>query len=188
MADIRYFYKVLAEYEIACNTFKTMQHDEMYLNHIAYLLQQTVEKTLKGFLDFVGVTIPITHDIEKLCKMSDNNGSSIKLTKWIKDNSDTITRWESDTRYNFDYAVELNKLIIGFEEIQKFLDINRISRKQLLNEEEKSNLRDILPKVIVPKNELEWNVYYSVFEKQINRKLKKTKTKDNIKELKGFDR
>lgn len=93
MRDIRVFKSALADYNIAVNTFNTMEHDEMYLNSIAYHLQQSVEKTLKGFIDFVGVIKPFTHDIDELCRMSKNNGSCVKLTEWVIDNADTITRW-----------------------------------------------------------------------------------------------
>lgn len=161
MCDIRLFKKAYANYNLAENTFKTMEHDEMYLNLIAYNLQQAVELTLKAYLGFIDV-IPNTHDIDRLCRMLKGTGSSIILTNWILDNTDTITRWECDTRCSKDYSVELKKIIIGLQEIKKFLHLNGISYDSRLSVEDKNNLLKLCPKGFQPRDEFEWNCYYSV--------------------------
>lgn len=33
----------------------------------------------------VGVTVPNTHDIDKLVRMSKNNGSKVVLTEWLEE-------------------------------------------------------------------------------------------------------
>lgn len=79
---------------------------------------------------------------------------------------------ESDTRYNFDYCVELSKVKIGLTEIKLFLDLNRIATNKLITDDMKKELLLVLPKTLVPSNEFEWNIYYSVFEKQLKNETK----------------
>ena len=120
MCDIRFFKSAYTDYELAVSIFQIPRNDEAFINAVAYHLQQSVEKILKAFLECQGVTVPNTHDIDKLLRMSKDNGSKIILTEWIEEKADTITRWEADTRYNVDYHVEVGKIQKGIEEIGKF--------------------------------------------------------------------
>ena len=141
----------------------------MYLNDVAYNLQQCVEKTLKAFLECKGITIPQTHNIHKLIAMSENNGSVVSITDWISQNRYEIETWESDTRYNFDISLELERIQLGLKEVKKFLDINHMSYtlNPELTEEMKDKLRTKLPKNLVIHDDFEWNCYYSIFKKQL---------------------
>ena len=80
MCDIRYFRRAFLDYRAAENLLKEPENDEAYMNAVAYHLQQAVEKTLKAFLECVGVTVPNTHDIDKLARMTRDNGSAAVLT------------------------------------------------------------------------------------------------------------
>lgn len=40
--------------------------------------------------------------------MTQNNGSVCTVTPWIKEHAQQLTEWESQTRYNFEYYLELN--------------------------------------------------------------------------------
>lgn len=54
MCDIRYFKSAYHCYDMAANLMKFYKNDEMYLNDVAYNLQQCIEKTLKAFLECKG--------------------------------------------------------------------------------------------------------------------------------------
>ena len=102
MSDIRYFKSAYHCYDVAVNLMKLYQYDEMYLNDVAYHLQQCVEKTLKAFLECRGVTVPQTHSIRKLISMSANNGSVAVVTDWLAENQYEIETWKSDSRYKYE--------------------------------------------------------------------------------------
>lgn len=40
------------------------------------------------------------------------------MNEWLEDKADTVTRWETDTRCNMDYSVELEKVKQGLEQIR----------------------------------------------------------------------
>ena len=171
MCDIRLFRRAYLDYRSAEKLLKMPENDEAYMNNVAYHLQQAVEKTLKAFLECVGVTVPNTHDIDKLVRMSVNNGSKVELTDWIEDKTDMLTRWETDTRYDIDYCVEEKKVQIGLLEVKKFLEINGLKpdlRKELQDTEVKTKLRQCFPKGFEPKDDFEWNCFYQIFRKKIS--------------------
>ena len=170
MCDIRLFRSAYSEYKLAVSIFKLPDNDEMFLNSIAYHLQQSVKKVLKAFLECKGVTVPNTHDIYKLVRMSHDNGSNVCLTSWIDEKADTITRWEMDTRYNMDYYVEEEKIREGIKEIGAFFEMNGIKetlRTELSDETVKEKLRSFFPKNFQPASDFEWNCYYQIYRKKM---------------------
>lgn len=170
MCDIRFFKSAYHCYDVAANLMRYYEQDEMYLNDVAYNLQQCVGKTLKAFLECRGVTIPQTHNIHKLISMSENNGSAVIITDWITQNRYEIEAWESDTRYNFDISLEFERVQRGLQEVKKFLDINHMSYtlNPELTDEMKDKLRIKLPKNLVIRDNFEWNCYYSIFKKLLS--------------------
>ncbi len=180
MCDIRYFRRAWLDYKAAEVLLEKPQNDEAYMNSVAYHLQQAVEKTLKAFLECVGVTVPNTHDISRLVRMSQNNGSRVVITEWIDDKSDMLTRWETDTRYDIDYCVEKNKVLEGLSEVKHFLDVNGLYdglREELQDEKTKNCLMSFLPKGYQPSSDFEWNCYYQIYRK----KLEKPNTEEQEK-------
>lgn len=171
MCDIRYFKSAYHCYDVAVNLMKFYDFDEMYLNDVAYNLQQCIEKTLKAFLECKGVTVPQTHNLHKLISMSKNNGSIVKITEWIIENQYEIESWEADTRYNFDICLELEHIKRGLAEVKRFLDANYLSFElnPELTEEVKEKLKKHLPKSLNIRDNFEWNCYYNIFKKQIER-------------------
>lgn len=136
---------------------------------VAYHLQQAVEKALKAFLECAGVPVPNTHDIDKLVRMSKNNGSCAVLTDWIVEKADMLTRWETDTRYDVDYCVEEKKVRAGLEEIGKFLELNGLKedlREELQEPGAKENLVLCFPGKYRPDSDFEWNCMFQVFRKR----------------------
>ena len=87
MCDVRLFKSAYLDYQAALTLYKTPFPDEMFLNIAAYHLQQCVEKTLKGALECVGVTVPNTHRIPKLLQMVIHNGANVKVTEWVDDHA-----------------------------------------------------------------------------------------------------
>lgn len=169
MCDIRYFKSAYHCYDAAKNNMKFYVNDEMYLNDAAYNLQQCVEKTLKAFLECKGVTVPQTHSIHKLISMSKNNGSSVVITDWIEQNRFEIETWESDTRYNFDMCLELDRIKEGLQEVKVFLDVNHLSYElnPEITDDIKLKLKKKMPQNIVVRDAFEWNCYYNIFKKTL---------------------
>lgn len=68
--------------------------DEMDLNWISFLVQQSIELALKHYIEFIGKRPRTTHDILELLEQIDT-GDFDELYPW----SGTITEMESKTRY-----------------------------------------------------------------------------------------
>lgn len=170
MCDIRMFRLAYADYELALSIFKIPRNDEMFVNAIAYHLQQSVEKLLKAFLECTGVTVPNTHDIDKLVRMSKDNCSRAIITEWLEEKSDMLTRWETDTRYNLDYQVEMSKVKSGLEHIGELFEVNGLRmelREELKDINIKEKLRSYFPKSYEPEDEFEWNCFYQIYHKKL---------------------
>lgn len=170
MCDIRLFKSAYTDLELADEIYRIPRNDEAFLNGVAYHLQQSVEKLLKAFLECKGVTVPNTHDIYKLVRMSRDNGSNIILTEWLENRADTLTRWEMDTRYNMDYSIESEKVREGIAEIKHLFEINGIQRElrtELADQSTKNKLAAFFPKFFVPADNFEWNCYYQIYRKQL---------------------
>lgn len=94
-----------------------------------------------------------------------NNGSSVVITDWIKNNSYVLESWESETRYNFDFFIEWSKVQEALTEIEKFLSINGLSDK-LMPDMDKDIVRKYLPADIEPQSNFEWNCYYNILARK----------------------
>lgn len=168
MCDMRYFKSARHKFNAAIVLLKDYEYDELFLNDVAYYLQQCIEMTLKAYLECVGVTVPNTHQIRKLINMSRNNGSPAVITQWVEEHCGEITEWEANTRYNFDYYLELNFLKEAIKVIEIFLEKNGLT-EQLdirITEDVKRKILQRMPSKAAPKSNLEWNVYYRVFSKK----------------------
>lgn len=176
MCDIRYFKRARHAYDTAVLVIPQYQADELYIYTAAYHLQQSVEQTLKAFLECKGVTVPETHQISKLLRMTADNGSACIITPWIEENAVQLSEWESNTRYNFDYYLELDFIKKGIAEIGKFLCINGLTNDPdpELTKERKSVLLTLIPKDQKDADNFTMNIYFHVFRKQIDRNLRKT--------------
>ena len=170
MCDIRYFRRAKHNYDNAVLVLKHYKTDELYLLDAAYKLQQSVEFTLKAFLECKGVTVPETQQVNKLLRMTKDNGSACIITPWIAKNAIQLSEWESNTRYNFDYYLELSSVQEGIVEIGHFLEINGLTfeKDPALTKEAEMKLLQKLPKDIVISDVFELNVYYHVFKKSLS--------------------
>ncbi|MCD8216549.1 MAG: HEPN domain-containing protein [Clostridiales bacterium] len=170
MCDIRYFKSAYHNYEVAEKLMQYYQSDELFLNDVAYNLQQCIEKTLKAFLECKGVTVPQTHSIRKLVDMSKNNGSVVEITDWVRENVYEIESWEADTRYNFDMVLQVERISVGLREVKGFLNMNYLKPvlDAKITDEVKKQLREKMPRNIEIRDDFEWNCYYSIFRKQLS--------------------
>ena len=118
-------------YKMAEKNFDFILEDDVYLNLVGYLLQQSLELALKHLLEINGIKYPKTHSIRDLIEMLPEGYS----TSDIEVISDTVTSWESKTRYIKNFRLSKRQLEEGFEVIGKFLNAINVN---------KSNINDLL--------------------------------------------
>lgn len=169
MCDVRLFKSALLNYQAALSIYQTPYNDEMFLNNAAYHLQQSVEKTLKGALECVGVTVPNTHRIPKLLDMTVHHGANLTITEWIDEHAEMLSAWEAETRYNMDFVVEKRKLDKAFPAVKEFLGCNGIRedlRPELRDAQVMNRLRACVPEEKQNSSAFDWNCYYIMFAKK----------------------
>ena len=88
--------------------------DEIRLNTVGYLLQQSIELALKHHLELNGIEYPRTHDIDSLLALC-AEGEFEELEPW----AETITAMESKTRYIKNYRLAVRKV----DQIMKLADV-----------------------------------------------------------------
>lgn len=166
MCDVRLFRSAFMDFLTAKQIYETSYNDEMYLNNAAYHLQQSVEKTLKGSLECVGITVPNTHKITKLLAMIAHHGAHIKITEWLDDHSEMLSSWEAEPRYNIDFLVEKRKLDKAIPEVETFLKINGICeelRDELKDPKTRETLLKCLPEEKRTCSDFDLNCYFIMF-------------------------
>jgi len=68
MSVIRKWFEIASDHlRVAVNTFENMQPKQIDIS--CYQTQQTVEKTLKGFLLYNNIEAPETHNLVMLCQL-----------------------------------------------------------------------------------------------------------------------
>ncbi len=72
--------------------------DEYAVTAATYHIQQAIEKTLKGLILINGGQPEFTHNINKLIQHCNNLG--IEITDELDDISETLTIWETSSRYD----------------------------------------------------------------------------------------
>ena len=109
--------KAEANYNIAVMIYKQMTGDEIYLNYVGYNLQQATEILIKYQIELSGHTPRKTHDIRMLLQFARANEIDLVLDPFIVTHADSITMWESQTRYILNYRVELDLINQGLKAI-----------------------------------------------------------------------
>lgn len=173
MCDIRYFKAAHHHFVCAQELIKNCSWDEQFINDTAYQLQQCVEFTVKAFLECKGVTVPETHQLAKLFRMCEDNGAACIITEWIQEHAQMLTEWESQTRYNFDYYLELQTVNQAIKEIKVFLEMNGLTytKDPSLTEAYEQALLALLPKNKRDCDTFSMNIYFHVFKKKLDNKL-----------------
>ena len=89
----------LADFDFkTCETMEAHFPDEFAVRTAAYHLQQAVEKILKAVILFGGENPAFTHDIGRLADHCSKLG--ISLGDELENVADTLTLWESKSRYD----------------------------------------------------------------------------------------
>lgn len=97
--------------QMAKNNLSLMQNmqDEVYLNYIAYHVQQATEKMLKFKLEMQGEKYPHTHRIGVLVDECLKLG--IEIPELIQDYDVVITEWATGTRYDSSFVTSKRQLL-----------------------------------------------------------------------------
>lgn len=109
-----------ANYNIAKDLYKIKNTDELYLNAIAYHIQQAVELTIKHILEVNGISYPWEHSIQMLLDLVDDNNIMLKESQWIRLNAERLTSWESSTRYTKGFLVEKKYVELALDKLSNF--------------------------------------------------------------------
>lgn len=110
--------------QMAKNNLSLMQtmHDDVYLNYIAYHVQQATEKMLKFQLEMQGEKYPHTHRIGVLIDECLTFG--IEIPELIQDYDVVITEWATGTRYDSSFVTSKRQLLKVMECLENwFTDI-----------------------------------------------------------------
>lgn len=83
--------------------------DNIYLNYIAYHVQQSVEKMLKLQIELLGESYPRTHNIAVLVDRCIE--LSIDVPELIQDCDVMITEWATGTRYDSSFVTSKRQLV-----------------------------------------------------------------------------
>ena len=95
--------------------------DELFLNQIAYLIQQAYEMTIKFLLENDGVEYPKTHDIDQLIRLAGERGVELYISEYLDEHSEMISQWESKSRYVLGYLVEYRKIERALEDLRLYI-------------------------------------------------------------------
>lgn len=94
-----------SDFEFGKDSYERLKQttDQLYLNKVAYFIQQAVEKLLKFQLELHDVVYPKTHDIGRLIDLCLEK--NIQVPDKIVDMDREITMWCTATRYDCDFYV-----------------------------------------------------------------------------------
>jgi HEPN domain-containing protein len=94
--------------------------DEVYMNYIAYHVQQATEKMLKFLLELRGHTYPRTHKIGVLIDECLNY--NISVPELIQDYDVVISEWATGTRYDSKFVTSKRQLKKVLDTLEKWFE------------------------------------------------------------------
>ena len=114
--------KSLSDYNVSVYLMRSPLPLEDKIDHCLFHLEQAIEKALKFYLRYKGVTYMKIPDIQKLLQLCESNG----LPKFgiIEQNVDDITDWGIKPRYNFYHIEDINiyyLVIYGYCQLYNYL-------------------------------------------------------------------
>ena len=117
--------KAKANYLAAKTLYTVHGDDEGILNFVGYHLQQAAELYLKDLLENAGVDYPRTHEIAELLDLCVDVGVVPNQYDFLFSQSDTLTVWESKTRYVKNYHAQRAKVIDALEKLGTIFEKER---------------------------------------------------------------
>lgn len=117
-----YYEKALSNFKTAKIIFNHASNDEEQLNMVGYHLQQSIELAIKHILALNGIAFQKTHDLDQLISLADSNNIELYLPEYIKEKADTISLWESKTRYVMGFKVEVKRITKTIEEVGTYFE------------------------------------------------------------------
>ncbi|MGL5675282.1 MAG: HEPN domain-containing protein [Cellulosilyticaceae bacterium] len=110
-----------ADYKFAKMNFEYLKttSDDMFVNMIAYHIQQAVEKLLKYLIEVKGKRYPKTHDITELIDACEP--LNITIPEEIINNDVLITKWCTQTRYNINFKASIRKIELLLPVVEEWL-------------------------------------------------------------------
>ena len=95
----------------AKSIYKFKTDDELFLNIVAYHIQQAIEMAIKHELELEGKTYPYSHDIGELIELSSGLAEFEEYEKLYLTASQ-ISEFESHTRYDKNYLASAKMISI----------------------------------------------------------------------------
>lgn len=123
--------KAEGNFRFAVKNYHTLSGDELELNIIGYLLQQSAELAIKHVLEINGIRYEKTHQIEDLIDSCEDKDIPLQYTEEFYNFAPAITKWESKTRYIKSYVVAKKQIDRGFVLVKEFLLANGASEENL---------------------------------------------------------
>ena len=114
--------RAIANYNAAVVLKDNLSVDELFLNQIAYDIQQAYEMAIKYLLELSGVEYPKTHDIDQLIRIANQTGVDLCISEYLDEHSEMISQWEAKSRYVMGYLVELRKIDRALIDLKEYLE------------------------------------------------------------------
>ena len=119
--------RAITNYNAAIVLRENLNVDELFLNQIAYNIQQAYEMAIKYILELNGIEYPKTHDIDQLIRIANKSDIDLYISEYLDEHSEMISQWESKSRYVMGYLVESKKIDRALTDLRIYLE--KIERK-----------------------------------------------------------
>ena len=106
--------KAIGNYKVATIIKEQMGSNKIYLDHVAFYLQQSVEMCLKYQLE--------NNDIDQLIQAGRQGGVDIIMVDYIMEHSKMISSWETRAGNLSDDYLEAKDIEVAMAGVSDFLD------------------------------------------------------------------
>ncbi len=122
----------IAQSDLRMANFAISTGDECDLRMAAYHIQQAVEKALKQILEDYGVSYTKTHKLYRLSALLPDSQAVLSrdLLALLKPGLYVLTVWESESRYNTEFAASREEVLEMFSLAQAVLEAYALFEKQ----------------------------------------------------------
>ena len=114
--------KAIGNYKVATIIKEQMGSNKIYLDHVAFYLQQSVEMCLKYQMENNGIEHQRIHDIDQLIQAGRQGGVDIIMVDYIMEHSKMISSWETRAGNLSDDYLEAKDIEVAMAGVSDFLD------------------------------------------------------------------